>query len=79
MGEKAKGEFPAEPLYLVLGGFHLMTSDKGVTEKVAEDFKKIGIIKAGPTHCSGEPAEKIFKKYYKQNFVSVKAGQEIEA
>ncbi len=57
---KVKVEFPDEPVYFVLGGFHLMEEDERVIVSVAENFKKIGVIKAGPTHCSGEAAEKNF-------------------
>jgi 7,8-dihydropterin-6-yl-methyl-4-(beta-D-ribofuranosyl)aminobenzene 5'-phosphate synthase len=78
MIEKVKAKFSAEPIYLVLGGFHLMESDKRAIEIVAENFKKMNIIKAGPTHCSGEAAEDIFKKYYEGDFVPIKAGQEIK-
>jgi 7,8-dihydropterin-6-yl-methyl-4-(beta-D-ribofuranosyl)aminobenzene 5'-phosphate synthase len=78
MVEKAKEKFSAEPVYFVLGGFHLMESDKRAVEIVAENFKKMAILKAGPTHCSGELAEDIFKKNYEKNFVSIKVGQEIE-
>ena len=78
MVNKVKAKFPNEPVYFVLGGFHLMESDKRAIEIVAENFKEIGIIKAGPTHCSGEAAEGIFKKYYKRNFIPIKAGQEME-
>jgi len=78
MVEKVKSKFSSRPLYLVLGGFHLMESDKRAIEIVAENFKKMGIIKAGPTHCSGEAAEDIFKKYYAENFISIQAGQVIE-
>jgi len=75
MVKKAKAKFPAERIYLVLGGFHLMESDKRAIEIVAENFKKMGIIKAGPTHCSGKEAEEIFENKYGDNFISVKAGQ----
>lgn len=78
MVEKTKTKFPDEPVYLVLGGFHLKESDKRAIEIVAENFKKMNIIKAGPTHCSGNQAEEIFKICYEDNFVSVKVGQEIE-
>jgi len=78
MVEKAKTKFPDESIYLVLGGFHLMESDKRAIEIVAENFKKMNIIKAGPTHCSGDMAEEIFKRSYGDNFISIKAGQEIE-
>jgi len=78
MIEKVKAKFPVEPVYFVLGGFHLMESDKRAIEIAAENFKKLNIIKAGPTHCSGEAAEDIFQEHYAENFVSIKAGQEIE-
>ena len=75
MVEKVKTKFPKEPIYLVSGGFHLMESDKRAIEIVAENFKKLGIIKAGPTHCSGREAAVIFKEKYGKNFISVKTGQ----
>ncbi|MFA4991032.1 MAG: MBL fold metallo-hydrolase [Candidatus Omnitrophota bacterium] len=74
---KVKAKFPDEPVYLVLGGFHLTESDTRAVEIVVENFKKMGVIKAGPTHCSGETAEGIFKKQYKKNCITVKAGLEI--
>ena len=78
MIKKVKVRFSAEYLYFVSGGFHLMESDKRVIDIIAGDFKKMGVIKAGPTHCSGEAAEDIFKKYYGENFVVMQAGKEIE-
>jgi len=78
MVEKVQAKFPDEPIYLVLGGFHLMESDKRAVEIVAENFKKMNIIKSGPTHCSGDMAENIFKRYYERNFVPIKAGQEMD-
>jgi len=78
MVEKAKTKIPDEPIYLVLGGFHLKDSDKRAVEIVAENFRKMSIIKAGPTHCSGDMAEEIFKRFYGDNFIPIKTGQEIE-
>ncbi len=78
MVEKVKARFPDDKIYLVLGGFHLRNSDKRAIEIVAENFKKIGVMKVGPTHCAGDMAEDIFKKFYKKDFVSIRVGQEIE-
>jgi len=78
MTEKVRADFPGEPIYLVMGGFHLMESDRGAIEIVAENFKKMNIIKAGPTHCSGDMAEGIFKGFYGNNLITIKTGQEIE-
>jgi len=76
--EEVKAKFPVEHIYLVLGGFHLMDQDKRAIEIVAENFKKMGIIKVGPTHCSGKLAEEIFKKIYQDNFMAIKTGQTLE-
>jgi 7,8-dihydropterin-6-yl-methyl-4-(beta-D-ribofuranosyl)aminobenzene 5'-phosphate synthase len=76
--EEVKAKFPVEHIYLVLGGFHLMDQDKRAIEIVAENFKKMGIIKVGPTHCSGKLAEEIFKKTYQDSFVDIKTGQTLE-
>jgi len=75
MVEKVKTKFPEEPIYFVLGGFHLMESDKRAIEIVAENFKKMNIIKAGTTHCNGPEAARIFRDKYGKNFVMVKTGQ----
>ncbi|MBN2830693.1 MAG: MBL fold metallo-hydrolase [Candidatus Omnitrophica bacterium] len=76
--EKVKTKFPGEQVYSVLGGFHLKESDKRAIEIVVEGFKKLGVLKAGPTHCSGEKAEEEFMKKYGINFVKIQVGQEIE-
>jgi 7,8-dihydropterin-6-yl-methyl-4-(beta-D-ribofuranosyl)aminobenzene 5'-phosphate synthase len=75
--EKVKSRFPDDKIYLVLGGFHLKNTDKRGIEIVAEKFKKLGVTKAGPTHCSGDMAEDIFKQFYKNDFVAIRVGQEI--
>lgn len=76
--EKVKNKYSEERIYLVLGGFHLMESDEQAIEVVVENFKKMNVIKAGPTHCSGKVAEDIFREHYAENFVSIDVGQEIE-
>lgn len=73
-----KRNFPKKDIYAVFGGFHLMDKDKQFIEIIADEFKKIGIKKAGATHCSGPAAEEIFKLKYKNNFLPVKVGMEIE-
>jgi 7,8-dihydropterin-6-yl-methyl-4-(beta-D-ribofuranosyl)aminobenzene 5'-phosphate synthase len=79
MVEKVKARFSDDKIYFVLGGFHLKNTDKREIEVVAENFKKSGVMKAGPTHCSGDMAEIIFKRFYQKDFVSIRVGQEIEA
>jgi metal-dependent hydrolase (beta-lactamase superfamily II) len=60
------------------GKTRLMESDNRAIESVAENFKKLGVIKAGPTHCSGPEAARIFKEKYGKKFVSIKTGQALK-
>jgi len=78
MLKAVKKNFPKKDIYTVLGGFHLMDKDKMLIEIIADEFKKIGVKKAGATHCSGPRAEEIFKLKYKKDFLPIKVGTEIE-
>ncbi len=76
--EKVKSKFPGEHIYLVLGGFHLMESDKRAIEIVVEKFKELEVKRVGPTHCSGSEAIGLFKKKYGNNFTHVVVGETLE-
>jgi len=78
MVQEVKKKFHKEQLYLVFGGFHLIHEDRRVVEAIVERFKKMGVKKVGPTHCSGKEAEEIFRERYKNNFIRVATGQTIE-
>lgn len=76
--ENVRSHFLTEPIYFVSGGFHLVEFDKLTIEAIAKNFKRMGVIKTGPAHCSGNMAEHVFKEYYKGDLVPIKAGQELE-
>lgn len=62
-------------VYLVLGGFHLEFSLRA--NRVISEFKRLGVEKAGPCHCTGTRAINFFEKEFKENFIRVGAGLEI--
>jgi 7,8-dihydropterin-6-yl-methyl-4-(beta-D-ribofuranosyl)aminobenzene 5'-phosphate synthase len=72
-----KKHFSNEKLYFVGGGFHLMDADINDIEYVVNAFKKMGVQKAGPSHCSGYDAQTIFKRAYGKNFIELKVGKTI--
>jgi 7,8-dihydropterin-6-yl-methyl-4-(beta-D-ribofuranosyl)aminobenzene 5'-phosphate synthase len=76
--EKVKSKFPEESIYFVLGGFHLVDLDRRAVEIVSENFKRVNVLKAGPTHCSGDIGEDIFRKVYNENFMPIRVGQIME-
>ena len=65
-------------IYLVLGGFHLIGKRKGTVKAIIDNFKKLGIKKVAPTHCTGNKAISLFKEEYSDEFIEVKVGQTIE-
>ncbi|MFY9402149.1 MAG: MBL fold metallo-hydrolase [Candidatus Omnitrophota bacterium] len=76
--EVVRNRFPGKSIYAVFGGFHMIESSKEDVESVVKKFKALGVIKAGPTHCSGDLAEEEFRREYKDNFIEVVVGKELE-
>jgi len=75
--EDVKKNIPGD-IYLVLGGFHLITTSKGEVKKVVDSFKQLGVRNVAPTHCTGKIAVDLFKEAYGEDFIEVKVGQAIE-
>lgn len=67
-----------EKIYLVFGGFHLLSYSLKRINEIIQAFRDLGIIKAGPCHCSGENAKSLFAEEYGKDFVSIGVGKVIE-
>jgi len=52
----------ASNVYLVMGGFHLRGKHKKTINCIVDTFKKLGIERVAPGHCTGKNAIKVFKK-----------------
>ena len=65
-----------QDVYLVLGGFHL--GAVFALEGVVAGFRKTGVVKVAPCHCTGERAIALFERYFKQDFIRVGSGVKIE-
>ncbi|HOK79524.1 MAG TPA: MBL fold metallo-hydrolase [bacterium] len=70
--------FPDESIYAVIGGFHLIEEDRRIIEIIIEEFRKRDIKKVGATHCTGITGIELFKEEYKDDFLNIKVGEEIE-
>lgn len=62
--EKAKDMFSQKQVYLVLGGFHLSGSSDSVLKEIISDFKRLGVQKVAPCHCSGDRCRELFREEY---------------
>lgn len=74
MIKKAKSFFPGENIYSALGGFHLLDERGETIKNIAGEFRKLGVKKAGPTHCSGEETKRIFREEYGKDFIDIAVG-----
>jgi 7,8-dihydropterin-6-yl-methyl-4-(beta-D-ribofuranosyl)aminobenzene 5'-phosphate synthase len=64
-------------VYMVFGGFHLGGYSDSELMKMIQDFRKLGVVKVGPCHCSGDRCRTLFKDEYKDDFVEIGAGKTI--
>jgi len=76
--EIVKKYFKVKTIYTVLGGFHLHATNENEINTIARKFKELKVVKAGPAHCSGATAERIFQEHYITDFVQVVTGKAIE-
>jgi 7,8-dihydropterin-6-yl-methyl-4-(beta-D-ribofuranosyl)aminobenzene 5'-phosphate synthase len=71
-------KFNAEPILLVMGGFHLRAMRKAQLEETIANIRKLGVEKIGPCHCTGELARQTFKQEYGDDYLDVGVGRLIE-
>ena len=64
-------------IYLVFGGFHLSGFEDQEIKEIIRFFKKLGVKKAGPSHCSGKEARDLFSKAYGKDYIQIGVGKKI--
>jgi len=71
---KAKA-LSGDEVYLVLGGFHLGGKSQREIEGIISEFRRLGVRKVAPCHCTGEQAIKMFRQEYGEDFIQAGAGK----
>ena len=74
--EQTKASFN-RPVHLVLGGFHLGDWSENRIAVILADFRRLGVEKVAPCHCTGDLAIAMFEQEYGVDFVQVGVGKEI--
>jgi 7,8-dihydropterin-6-yl-methyl-4-(beta-D-ribofuranosyl)aminobenzene 5'-phosphate synthase len=64
-------------VYLVLGGFHLGGKSRTEIEGILSEFRRLGVRKVAPCHCTGEQAIRMFRQEYGEDFIQAGAGKVI--
>ena len=67
-----------EPMYLVLGGFHLLEKKTTEVRAITAKLKQLGVKQIGPCHCTGDRAITIFAEVFGESFIDVKTGTKID-
>jgi 7,8-dihydropterin-6-yl-methyl-4-(beta-D-ribofuranosyl)aminobenzene 5'-phosphate synthase len=68
----------AEPVQLVLGGFHLGDKSEAEIGSILNDFRRLEIKQVAPCHCTGEYAISRFAAEYGKDFLHAGAGSVIQ-
>ena len=68
----------AQEVHLVMGGFHLGGVSHAGIKGIVEDFRKLGVQKVAPCHCSGDLARSTFKELYGEDCTLVGVGSTLE-
>jgi 7,8-dihydropterin-6-yl-methyl-4-(beta-D-ribofuranosyl)aminobenzene 5'-phosphate synthase len=77
MVERAKN-LVGGPVFLVMGGFHLVDKGEAQLDRILADFRELGVEHVAPSHCTGEQAIAAFAEEYGDDFVHSGAGSIIE-
>ena len=75
--ERAK-ELSNQSIHLVIGGFHLSEESDSTLRDIISSFRRLGVEKAAPCHCSGERARQLFKDEYADDYISNGVGKMIK-
>lgn len=67
-----------EPIYLVVGGTHLLRAKKETLQKTIEKLEEFAVERIGVSHCTGMPAAVTLAQRFENNFFFNHAGQVIE-
>jgi len=75
--KKAK-EVVSGEVYLVMGGFHLGGASTKAIKGIIADFRRLGVQKVAPCHCTGDRAIGMFAAEYGEDFIEIGAGKVLE-
>ena len=66
------------PLYLVIGGLHLLDQPEAEARQIAKAMQAMGVAYVSATHCTGKTAQSVFREVFGDRYVRVGAGTVID-
>ena len=70
--------FQGKPIKNLVAGMHLGSKTKDEIQDIAKSFDELGVHQIIPLHCTGELAIKLFKTYFMDRCILVKAGDQLD-
>ena len=64
-------------MHTIIGGFHLVGFEDDTIEEIIDTLQREGVIQAGPCHCSGDDARRLFAQAFGKNFLDLGVGKKI--
>ncbi len=61
-------------VYLVMGGFHLGSASRSQIEAIIADFRRLGVQRVAPCHCTGDRARQMFADASGEEFIPAGVG-----
>ena len=62
-------------VHLVLGGFHLRSKSTNELTAIMAEFRRLGVEKVAPCHCTGDQAIQMFRDEYGDDFIQAGVGR----
>lgn len=72
------GRLTGNKIHLLMGGFHLMGTDRPEIQAIIARLQALGVEKVAPSHCTGEAAIAQFRQAWGKDFVEGGLGAVIE-
>jgi 7,8-dihydropterin-6-yl-methyl-4-(beta-D-ribofuranosyl)aminobenzene 5'-phosphate synthase len=63
-----------EPVFAVVGGFHLLSHSAGDVDRIVEQLRQLGVERCGPAHCTGEAATARMRAAFADGFIEMGVG-----
>lgn len=58
------------PVALVMGGFHLLSTQDDELARIIGAFRRLGVRQVAPSHCTGDRARRLFEQEYGPDYLS---------
>lgn len=75
--QKAHEMSPEQAIALVMGGFHLGSAARGDVDQIIRAFRRLGVRRVAPSHCTGDLARDRFNDAYGPDYVPAGAGMRL--